>query len=103
MNADQFPKIFDETRFYRIAEIVGDPNAAPPITGRLPIPRSTWYQRVAEGVIPPGTRLSPRIVAWHGAVLNDVAARLSMTYADVRFGPVPGTSQRRPVESHANL
>lgn len=104
MNAETFPKIFDETRFYRIVEIVGDPGATPPVKGRLPIPRSTWYQRVAEGVIPQGTRLSPRVVAWHGAVLNEVAARLSVTYAEVRFGPTPRTARLRVSnEHHAGL
>lgn len=100
MSADNFPPIFEPDRFYRLAEILGNPNAKPPIKPRLPIPVSTWYELIKAGDIPPGTRLAPRVVAWHGATLNAVAARLANKYAHVRFGPAPRVPQRRVSDEH---
>lgn len=75
------PVIFEPDRYFRWKDI----------QSRVPIPRSTWYQRVAEGVIPMGERLSPHIVAWRGAVLNEALASMAALYAGVRFGPKPKT------------
>jgi hypothetical protein len=56
-------------RFVRLAEIIGKPNANPPIQGIFPIGRTTWLRGVREGRYPAPVSLGPRIKAWR---LSDV-------------------------------
>ena len=50
--------------FLRIAQIIGNPNADPPIPALIPIGRSTWWLWVRIGKAPPSVKLGPRTTAW---------------------------------------
>lgn len=52
------------TRFVRIAQIVGDKNANPPIPPIVPVCRSTWWDGVKSGRFPRPIKLSPRVTVW---------------------------------------
>lgn len=53
----------------RVPEICRDPKTGRP--GILPISRSTWYEWVKQGLVPPGTRIGARTVVWR---LKDIQA-----------------------------
>lgn len=53
----------------RVPEICRDPKTGRP--GILPISRSTWYEWVKRGLVPPGTRIGARTVVWR---LTDIQA-----------------------------
>ncbi|MFA5664704.1 helix-turn-helix transcriptional regulator [Castellaniella sp.] len=53
----------------RVPEICRDPKTGRP--GILPISRSTWYEWVKLGIVPPGTRIGGRTVVWR---LSDIQA-----------------------------
>ena len=52
------------TGYLRISQIVGDPNAHPPIPPIIPIGRSTWWAGVKSGRFPAPVKLGPRITVW---------------------------------------
>ena len=54
-------------RFMRIPEILGDPEAEPPIVPLIPVCRSTWLAGVKAGIYPKPVRLSPRVVVWRSS------------------------------------
>jgi predicted DNA-binding transcriptional regulator AlpA len=53
-----------ETGFLRLNQILGDPNAIPPIPALIPVSRSTWWLGVKSGRFPAPIKLGPRITAW---------------------------------------
>jgi hypothetical protein len=53
-----------ETGFLRIPQIIGDPNAEPPIPPIIPVGKSTWWEGVRTGRFPAPVKLGPRITAW---------------------------------------
>lgn len=54
-----------ETGFLRSSQIIGDPNAKPPIPAVIPVGKSTWWAGVKSGPYPqPVKSLGPRITAW---------------------------------------
>jgi len=53
-----------KTGFLRITQIVGDPNANPPIPPIIPVSRASWWAGVADGRYPPSVKLGPRTTAW---------------------------------------
>jgi predicted DNA-binding transcriptional regulator AlpA len=54
-----------ETGFLRLHQIVGDPNATPPIPAIIPVGKSTWWAGVKAGHFPkPVKSLGRRITAW---------------------------------------
>ena len=57
--------------FLRIAQIIGNPAADPPIPAIIPIGRSTWWQWVRDGKAPAPVKLGPRTTAWKSV---DIAA-----------------------------
>lgn len=57
--------------FLRITQIVGNPDAEPPIPALIPIGKSTWWQWVRNGKAPAPVKLGPRTTAWRSA---DIAA-----------------------------
>lgn len=50
--------------YLRINQIVGDPNADPPIPAILPISKSSWWAGVKSGRFPKPVKLGPRTTAW---------------------------------------
>lgn len=52
------------TGFVRLAQIVGNPKASPPISPVLPVSKSTWWLGVKDGRYPAPVKLGPRITAW---------------------------------------
>lgn len=54
-----------ETGYLRLPQIIGDPNAKPPIPAVIPVSKSTWWAGVKSGRYPPPVRtLGRRITAW---------------------------------------
>lgn len=53
----------------RVPEICRDPRTGRP--GILPISRSTWYEWVKRGLVPPGIKIGGRTVVWR---LTDIQA-----------------------------
>jgi prophage regulatory protein len=53
-----------ETGFLRLAQIIGDPEADPPIPAIIPVKKSCWWQGVKSGRFPRPVKLGPRITAW---------------------------------------
>lgn len=54
-----------EAGFLRLHQIIGDPNANPPIPAIIPVSKSTWWNGVKSGRYPQPVRtLGLRITAW---------------------------------------
>jgi prophage regulatory protein len=53
-----------ETGYLRLAQIIGDPKAEPPIPAVIPVGKSTWWEGVRSGRFPKPVKLGPRITAW---------------------------------------
>jgi prophage regulatory protein len=52
------------TGFLRVKQIIGDPNADPPIPAIVPVARSTWLEGVRAGKFPAPIKLGRRITVW---------------------------------------
>ena len=50
--------------FLRIAQIIGNPDAVPPIPPLIPIGRSTWWLWVRTGKAPASVKLGKKTTAW---------------------------------------
>ena len=66
-----------DAAFLRIAQIIGNPAADPPIPPRIPIGRSTWWQWVRDGKAPKPVKLSVRTTAWRSADIDALIATLN--------------------------
>lgn len=53
-----------EAGFLRLAQIIGDPKAEPPIPAIIPVKKSCWWDGVKSGRFPKPVKLGPRITAW---------------------------------------
>ena len=60
----------NETAFYRLPQIIGNPKANPPIQPIIPVSKSTWWDGVKKGRYPKPVKLSPRTTAWRGSDLK---------------------------------
>ncbi len=61
--------------YLRLPQIIGNPNANPPIPALIPVSKSTWWQGVKDGRYPQPIRtLSARITAWK---VEDIRALLA--------------------------
>ena len=65
--------------FLRIAHIIGNPAADPPINPLIPVGRSTWWQWVRDGKAPKPVKLGKRTTAWRAA---DIAALIETLNAN---------------------
>jgi prophage regulatory protein len=64
-----------ETGYLRLRQIIGDPNANPPIPAVIPVSKSTWWDGVRSGRYPQPVRtLGVRITAWH---VEDIRALIA--------------------------
>ena len=54
-----------ETGFLRLPQIIGNPNAQPPIPAVIPVSKSTWWSGVKTGRYPsPVKPFGPRMTMW---------------------------------------
>lgn len=60
------------TRLLRLREIIGDPNAVPPIQPIVPVSRSTWWAGIKAGRFPAPVKLGPRISAWRETEIRTI-------------------------------
>ena len=66
-----------KTGFVRLPQIIGDPEADPPIPPIIPISKSTWWAGVKSGRYPqPEKHLGPRITVWR---VEDIMALIENT------------------------
>lgn len=63
--------------FVRIAQIIGDPKAVPPIPAIIPISRSGWWAGVKSGRFPMGCHIGPRTTAWDVREIRTLLVKLS--------------------------
>jgi hypothetical protein len=52
------------TGFLRLSQIIGNPNAEPPIPAIFPVKKTTWWNGVKSGLYPKPVKLGPRVTAW---------------------------------------
>jgi hypothetical protein len=52
------------TGFLRLAQIIGDPKAVPPIPPLIPVGKSTWWAGVKSGRFPAPVKLGPQTRVW---------------------------------------
>jgi prophage regulatory protein len=60
MASNPLPK----TGLVRLAQIIGNPHADPPIPAVIPVSRSSWWAGVRSGRYPKGRKLGPHTTAW---------------------------------------
>lgn len=53
-----------ETGYLRLSQIIGNPNATPPVPPLIPISRSSWWAGCKSGRFPPPVKLGPKTTAW---------------------------------------
>ncbi len=53
------------TGLVRLAQIIGDPKANPPIPPIIPVSKASWWNGVKSGKYPKPVKLSTRITAWN--------------------------------------
>ena len=53
-----------ETGYLRLHQIIGDPQATPPIPAVIPVSKSSWWAGVKAGRYPKSVKLGPRTTAW---------------------------------------
>ncbi len=65
-----------ETGFLRLAQIIGNPKAVPPIPAVIPVGKSTWWEGVRTGRYPQPVRtLGLRVTAWR---VEDIRALIKL-------------------------
>lgn len=67
--------ILPETGYLRLAQILGNPNAQPPVPAVIPVGRSTWWAGVKSGRFPKPVKLGPRTTAWK---VEDIRALIDL-------------------------
>ncbi|MEM6532949.1 MAG: AlpA family phage regulatory protein [Myxococcota bacterium] len=65
------------TRLLSLKQVIGDQRARPPVEGRVPVSKTTWYQGIKDGLFPRPVKVGPRRVAWREADIDALIARLS--------------------------
>ncbi len=68
-----------ETGFLRLAQIIGKPDATPPIPPIIPIKKSCWWEGVKSGRFPKPIKLGPRVTMWR---VEDIKALIASTCKD---------------------
>lgn len=65
-----------EIGFLRLPQIIGDPEAVPPIPAIIPIKKSTWWAGVKSGRFPAGVKMGARITMWKVEDIRALVASL---------------------------
>jgi len=64
-------------RFLRLAQIIGNPRAKPPVPPIIPVCKTTWWQGVKTGRFPAPIKLSPRVTVWRAdEIFSLISGRL---------------------------
>jgi prophage regulatory protein len=63
-----------ETGFVRLAQILGNPRANPPLPPIIPIRKTCWWAGVKSGRFPKPVKLGPRTTAWR---VEDIKALIA--------------------------
>ena len=66
------------TGYLRLAQIVGDKKAEPPIPAIYPVSKSIWWAGVKSGRYPKAVKLSDRCTAWRVEDIRDLVEQTSM-------------------------
>lgn len=66
-----------ETGFLRLPQIVGDPQADPPIPALIPVSKSTWWLGVKAGRFPRPVKLGPKTTVWRVEEIRELIAQAS--------------------------
>jgi predicted DNA-binding transcriptional regulator AlpA len=65
-----------ETGFLRLAQIIGNRKANPPVPAIIPVSKSTWWQGVKDGRYPQPVRsLGQRITVWRAEDIRRLIER----------------------------
>ena len=64
------------TGFCRLPQIIGDPEAEPPIPAIIPVSKSSWWAGVASGRYPKSVKLNKRTTAWRVEDIRQLVAEL---------------------------
>jgi predicted DNA-binding transcriptional regulator AlpA len=68
------------TGYLRLAQIIGNPKASPPVPPLIPVGKSTWWAGVRSGRFPqPTSALGGRITCWH---VEDIRALIERVPSD---------------------
>jgi prophage regulatory protein len=68
--------------FVRIGQIVGDPDADPPIIAAIPVSKSRWWEGVRQGKYPAAIKLGPATTVWKVSDIRALIDRLAQTPPD---------------------
>ena len=63
-----------ETGFLRLRQILGDPDADPPIPPLIPLKKSAWWDGVRNGRFPRPYKLTSRVSAWKVEEIRELLA-----------------------------
>lgn len=63
-----------EAGYVRLWQIVGKPNAIPPVPAIIPVSKSTWWDGVKTGRFPKPVKLGPRVTVWR---VEDIRALIA--------------------------
>lgn len=64
MAENQFQNVLPAEGFMRLVQIVGNPKANPPVTGVIPISKSSWWEGCRTGKYPRPVKLGPKTTVW---------------------------------------
>jgi len=67
-------QLLPEIGYLRVAQIVGDPKANPPIPPIIPISKSAWWAGVSDGRFPKSIKLSERVTVWRVEDIRELIA-----------------------------
>jgi len=65
-----------EIGFLRLAQIVGNPEAVPPIPSIIPISKSAWWAGVRTGRFPKPIKMSDRVTVWRAEDIKALVAKI---------------------------
>lgn len=68
--------------YMRLAQIIGNPKAEPPIPPIIPVSSSTWWSWVKDGKAPSPIKLSDRVTAWRSTDIYELVEKLSAEGSD---------------------
>ena len=68
---------FPDIGFFRLAQIIGNKHATPPIPAIIPVSAATWWAKVKTGEYPQPVKLSANCTAWRIGDIKDLIGRLS--------------------------
>ena len=69
-----------EIGYLRLAQIIGNPKADPPVPAIIPVSKSTWWAGIKTGRFPqPVHTLGGRITAWRVEDIRDLIGRATGT------------------------